>query len=89
MRQSRDDPKAGPTAPAQIEALIVSLSKGVQLLDEEVEAEERRSRCRDCNDTAYSLLARNLRERRKNLSVTIGALQERRNALDVIEWNYS
>lgn len=89
MRSYRFDTKADPTAPDQIEALVATLSNRVRLLDQDIEAEEERTNCRDRRDAAYSILARTLIARRDNLSTTIAALQERLNALEVPEWNYS
>jgi len=82
-------------AAVQIEILIVSLSRGVQLLDGEIEAEEERTRCMDRRDPSYSILARTMIARRDNLSATIAALRERWAALDNTaclsepRWNYS
>jgi len=79
----------------QIETLIVNLSRGVQLLDSEIEAEEERTRCKDRRDPSYSILARTMIARRDNLSGTIAALRERWAALDTTvclsepRWNYS
>jgi hypothetical protein len=75
-------------APDQIETLIVSLSDRVRLLDDDIEAEEERTQCRDRRDPAYSFLARTLIARRDNLSATITALRERLGALEAPEWNY-
>jgi hypothetical protein len=76
-------------APEQIETLVVTLSRRLQLLDSDIEAEEKRTRCKDRRDASYSILARTLIARRDNLSVTIAALQERLATLEAPEWNYS
>lgn len=64
-------------APEQIETLVVTLSRRVELLDSDIAAEEERTRCKDRCDASYSVLARTLIARRANLSSTIAALQER------------
>jgi hypothetical protein len=64
-------------APEQIETLVIHLSGRVRLLDYDIEAEEKRTRCKDRRDAAYSILARTLVARRDNLSATIASLQER------------
>jgi hypothetical protein len=61
----------------QIRTLIDSIGVCVQSLNYDIEAEEERSRCWDCRDTAYSTLARSLTARRDNLAETIAALQRR------------
>lgn len=64
-------------AAAQIRTLIDSISRNVQSLDCDIEAEEERTGCCDCRAPAYSVLARSLSARRANLGATIAALQER------------
>ena len=64
-------------APEQIETLVIHHSGRVRLLDNDIEAEEERTRCKDRRDAAYSILARTLVARRDNLSATIASLQER------------
>jgi uncharacterized protein YqeY len=76
-------------APKQIETLVIDLIGRLRLLDSDIEAEEERTRCKDCRDADYSILARTLIARRDNLSVTITALRERLAALEASEWNYS
>ena len=49
----------------------------VQSLNYDIETEEERTRCWDCRDPAYSVLARSLSARRDNLVATIAALQRR------------
>ena len=67
----------GEAAAAQIRTLIDSISRNVQSLNYDIEAEEERTGCWDCRDAAYSVLARSLTVRRDNLAATIAALQER------------
>ena len=74
-------------APEQIETLVVTLSRRLQLLDSDIEAEEERTRCRDRRDAIYSVLARMLIARRDNLSSTIAALKERLATSETPEWN--
>jgi hypothetical protein len=62
---------------AQIRTLIVTLSRSVDLLNWDIDAEEERTRHHDLSDPAYPILARTLRTRRANLSATIAALRER------------
>jgi hypothetical protein len=62
---------------AQIRTLIVTLSRSVDLLNWDIDAEEERTRLHDLSDPAYPILARTLRTRRDNLSATIAALRER------------
>ena len=76
-------------APRQIETLVIHLSRRVQLLDNDIEAEEERTRCQDRRDAGYSVLARTLIARRDNLSATITALRERLATLEAPERNNS
>jgi len=69
--------EAAAIAATQIWTLIDSISRSVQSLNYDVETEEERTRCWDCRDPAYSVLARSLAARRDNLAATISALQER------------
>lgn len=75
-------------APEQIETLVSSLGRRVQLLDSDIEAEEERTGCTDRRDACYSVLARTFIARRDNLSATIAALQERLLTLEPA-WNHS
>jgi hypothetical protein len=87
MRPYRFDTKFSPTASDQIEALVSTLSNRVRLLDQDIEAEEERTNCKDRRDASYSILARTFIARRDNLSVTIAELQKRRVAQEVPEWS--
>jgi hypothetical protein len=62
---------------AQIRRLIDSMSRSMQSLDYDIEAEEHRTRCRDCRDPDYSDVARRLTARRDNMAATIAALKKR------------
>ena len=86
-RQYRSETKS--ITSEQIETLVVTLSRRVQLLDTDIEAEEERTRCNDRRDAGYSILARTLIARRDNLSATIAALEKRMATLETPEWNYS
>jgi hypothetical protein len=62
---------------AQIRSLIVSLSRSIDFLNWDIDAEEERTRLQDLSNPAYPILARTLRARRDNLSATIAALRAR------------
>jgi hypothetical protein len=68
---------AAAIAAAQIRTLIDSIGFCVQSLNYDIEAEEERTRCWDCRNPAYSVLAQSLTARRDNLAATIAALQRR------------
>ena len=59
----------------RIATLISNLSRTVDLLTGDIEREEERAEVRDVSDPTYPVLARNLRERRDNIRVTIGSLE--------------
>jgi hypothetical protein len=75
---------AAAIAAARIKTLIDSINRSVQSLDYDIETEEERTRCRDCRDPAYSVLARSLTARRDNLAATIAALEERLSRTEVL-----
>ena len=75
---------AAAIAAARIKTLIDSINRSVQSLNYDIESEEERTRCRDCRDPAYSVLARNLTARRDNLAATIAALEERLSRTEVL-----
>ena len=77
MRHQQRFGTDGEAAAAQIRTLIDSISRNVQSLNYDIEAEEERTGCWDRRDPAYSVLARSLTVRRDNLAATIAALQER------------
>ena len=77
QRRFETEVKAAPIAAAQIRTLINSIGHYVQSLNYDIETEEGRTRCWDCRDPAYSVLARSLTARRDNLAATIAALQRR------------
>ena len=59
----------------RIATLISDLSRTVNLLTGDIEREEERAGVRDVSDPTYPVSARNLRERRDNIRVTIGSLE--------------
>jgi hypothetical protein len=62
--------------------LIADLDRIVHILDCDIATEEDRARVSDHSDAAYPMLARTLAARRKNLKVTIAALQRRLAEID-------
>lgn len=66
-----------PKKSAQIETLIASLNRSMELLSFDIEIEENRARVYDVSDPAYPSLARYLRSRRAKLNETIAALRSR------------
>ena len=84
-RQYRSGTKTIP--PQQLVTLVITLSNRVQLLDHDIEAEEKRTACKDRRDATYSILARALIARRDNLTATIAALRDRLVSLEP-EWNH-
>jgi hypothetical protein len=77
QRRFGTEVEAPAIAAAQIRTLIDSIGHYVQSLNYDIETEEERTRCWDCRDPAYSVLARSLTARRDNLAATIAALQRR------------
>ncbi|MGY4496084.1 hypothetical protein ACVWYH_000011 [Bradyrhizobium sp. GM24.11] len=69
-------PRFEATAPTQLHALISDLRWRVQLLDADIEEEERKSRVFDPASYSYSKLALTLRERRDNLQTAVTTLQK-------------
>ncbi|MCK1707912.1 MULTISPECIES: hypothetical protein [unclassified Bradyrhizobium] len=63
-------------ATAQLHALISDLRRRVQLLDADIEEEERKSRVFNPANHSYPMLALSLRERRDNLQTTVATLQK-------------
>jgi hypothetical protein len=77
QRRFRTEVEAAAITAAQIRILIDGISRCVQSLNHDIEAEEDRTRCWDCRDPTYSILARGLTARRDNLTATAAALQVR------------
>jgi len=61
----------------QIETLVASLSRSVELLTCDIKIEEDRVRVHDVSHPAYPCLARHLQSRRAKLNETIAALRSR------------
>ncbi|MGY4446609.1 hypothetical protein ACVWZR_001269 [Bradyrhizobium sp. i1.3.1] len=62
------------TIPTQLHVLISDLRWRTQMLDADIQEEERRAGISDPNNLAYPMLAQNLRARRDNLQVSIAIL---------------
>jgi hypothetical protein len=62
---------------AQINTLIINLTRSVELLNFDIDAVEEHALVRDVSEPAYPILARHLRIRRENLTETITALRAR------------
>ena len=77
QRRFGTEVEAASIAAAQIGTLINGISHYVQSLNFDIETEEESTRCWDCRDPAYSVLAQNLTARRDNLAATIAVLQKR------------
>ena len=63
-----------PSTTMKLRTLINDLRWRVQLLDRDIQDEERRTGIFDTSNNAYPILARNLRTRRDNLLATIMVL---------------
>jgi hypothetical protein len=66
-----------PRTAMKLQALIGDLRWRVQLLDRDIQDEEKRTGISDPSNSAYPILARNLRTRRGNLLATITMLESR------------
>jgi hypothetical protein len=66
--------RAAATNQAQIASLIATLSRSVDFLTADIEAEEATTGIHDMSESDYSLLARSLRARRENIKGSIDAL---------------
>ena len=64
-----------PRTAMKLHALISDLRWRVQLLDSDIQDEEKRTGISNVSNTAYPILARNLRTRRGNLLATITMLE--------------
>lgn len=64
-----------PRTAMKLQALINDLRRQVQLLDADIRDEEKRTGISDVANTAYPILARNLRTRRGNLLASITMLE--------------
>jgi len=64
-----------PRTVMKLQALISDLRERVQLLDSDIQDEEKRTGISNVSNTAYPIIARNLRNRRGNLLTTITMLE--------------
>ncbi len=65
------------TIPTQLHALISDLRWRTQMLDADIQDEERRAGISDPKNLAYPMLALNLRARRDNIRVSIAIVESR------------
>ena len=72
-----------PRTAIKLHALISDLRWRVQLLDSDIQDEEKRTGISDVSNTAYPILARNLRTRRGNLLATITMLESQSAGTDM------
>ncbi len=78
------------TDPTQLERLISDLSRRVQLLDADIQEEERRAYVFDPAQPDYPILALTLRARRDNLLASITTLETRLKTSDRLgSWDQS
>ena len=71
-----------PRTAMKLHALISDLRWRVQLLDSDIQDEEKRTGISNVASTAYPILARNLRTRRGNLLATITVLESQLAEMD-------
>ena len=71
-----------PRTAMKLHALISDLRWRVQLLDSDIQDEEKRTGISNVSNTAYPILARNLRTRRGNLLATITVLESQLAEMD-------
>ncbi|MET4387510.1 hypothetical protein ABIB73_003265 [Bradyrhizobium sp. F1.4.3] len=65
------------TIPTQLHALISDLRWRTQMLDADIQEEERKAGISDPKNLTYPMLALNLRARRDNIRVSIAILESR------------
>ena len=76
------------TTTTQLHALIADLRWRVQLLNSDIQDEERKAGVFDPASHAYPMLAQTLRGRRDNLQATVATLQRQLEAIDPsADWN--
>ena len=80
MRRSETLTKQSPWPASRLAILIAELNRRVQLIEADIQAEEKRSNVFDLSSPEYRELARHLRARRDNLLATISLLEARRPA---------
>jgi hypothetical protein len=59
---------------AALRALAVDMQRQAAILEREIKAEEDRSHRHDPSDVTYTMLARSLRQRHHNVSLTLATL---------------
>ena len=75
------------TAATQLHALIADLRWRVQLLDADIQEDERKAGVFDPASHAYPMLALTLRGRRDNLQATVVTLQRQLKAIaPAVDW---
>ena len=62
---------------AVIRTMLDDLDRTVRLLNDDIAAEQERTRVSDISDPLYSMLARTLVARRANVNATVAALAQR------------
>jgi hypothetical protein len=72
-----------PRTTLKLRALIADLRWQVQLLESDIQDEQKRTGIFDVSSIAYPTLARNLRTRRDNLLVTIALLEGQLPATEI------
>jgi hypothetical protein len=72
-----------PRTTLKLQALIADLRWQVQLLEADIQEEQKRTGIFDVSSIAYPTLARNLRARRDNLLVTITLLEGQLPATEI------
>ena len=72
-----------PRTAIKLHALISDLRWRVQLLDSDIQDEEKRTGISNVSNTAYPILARSLRTRRGNLLATITTLESQLAGTDM------
>jgi hypothetical protein len=78
-----ETPLNNPRTTLKLRALIADLNRQVQLLESDIQDEQKRTGIFDVANIAYPTLARNLRARRDNLLVTIRLLEGQLAATEI------
>jgi hypothetical protein len=79
MYQSEIFTRQRPSPALHLGILIADLHRRVQMIEEDIQAEEKRAKVFDDSSATYPVLARHLRLRRDNLVATISVLETRRS----------
>lgn len=78
-----ETPLNNPRTTLKLQSLIADLRWQVQLLESDIQDEQKRTGIFDVSSIAYPTLARNLRARRDNLLVTIALLEGQLPATEI------